>query len=274
MAQLHLILSQSKEEKRQETFRQYLEGCLNGILKVESVELVHALPYQRSKKRSGSRNGFRNRKLKSRLGTLFLRLPKHRDCQPLRTMIFSTYSRNESAVISMLAEMLVNGVSSRKVKLIMEMLCGTSYSKFAVSEARKELSFQVKAFRERPIEGRHPFDTVDATYSGAPRPEHLHIILGYIDEHLFEPELTRQMIARRFSLKVLTLYRLFKEYLQVSPTTYIVQQRLEHAKKMLTISTLSIKSIAAQTGFSNASYLTHLFHQHFGITPKKYRHPR
>ena len=93
-----------------------------------------------------------------------LRIPKHRDGQPFKTMIFDTYSRSEAALVTTMAEMVVNGVSTRKVKLVMETLCGTSYSKSAVSEACKDLSSQVKAFRERPIEGRYPFLTVDAAY--------------------------------------------------------------------------------------------------------------
>ena len=169
MAQLHLTLSQDEilqllSENREETFRKLLEDSLNSILKAESAEQLRAQPYERTEERAGSRNGFRERDLNTRIGTLTLRVPKHRDGQPFKTMIFDTYSRSEAALVTTMAEMVVNGVSTRKVKLVMEKLCGTSYSKSAVSEACKDLDSQVKAFRERPIEGRYPFLTVDATY--------------------------------------------------------------------------------------------------------------
>lgn len=169
MAQLHLTLSQDEilqllSENREETFCKLMKDSLNSILKAESAEQLRAQPYERTEERAGSRNGFRERDLNTRIGTLTLRVPKHRDSQPFKTMIFDIYSRSEAALVTTMAEMVVNGVSTRKVKQVMEMLCGTSYSKSAVSEACKDLSSQVKAFRERPIEGRYPFLTADATY--------------------------------------------------------------------------------------------------------------
>ena len=62
------------------------------------------------------------------------------------------------------AEMVVNGVSTRKVSRVIERLCGTSVSKSSVSEICKNLDKEVEAFRNRPLEGRYPFLTVDATY--------------------------------------------------------------------------------------------------------------
>ena len=63
-----------------------------------------------------------------------------------------------------MAEMVVNGVATRKVGQIMETLCGTSYSKSAVSDVCKDLDEKVREFRERPLAGNYPFLTVDATY--------------------------------------------------------------------------------------------------------------
>jgi transposase-like protein len=63
-----------------------------------------------------------------------------------------------------MAEMVVNGVSTRKVSQVMETLCGKTYSKSTVSEACKELDKRVREFRERPLTGEYPFLTVDATY--------------------------------------------------------------------------------------------------------------
>ena len=79
-------------------------------------------------------------------------------------MIFDNYTRSEAALIASMAEMVVSGVSTRKVSQVVETLCGTSYSKSTVSELCKELDVKVEAFRNRPLTGEYPFLTVDATY--------------------------------------------------------------------------------------------------------------
>ena len=79
-------------------------------------------------------------------------------------MLFDNYSRSEAALISTMSEMVVHGVSTRKVSQIVETLCGTSVSKSAVSEVCKDLSREVEDFRNRPLTGPYPFLTVDATY--------------------------------------------------------------------------------------------------------------
>ena len=59
-------------------------------------------------------------------------------------MLLQEYKRGEAALISVMAEMVVNGVSTRKISVVMEQLCGTSFSKSTVSDARKELDAAVK----------------------------------------------------------------------------------------------------------------------------------
>ena len=168
MAQLNITLNQEEillllSKNRDEAFRQLLQKSLNCILKAESQEQIHAAPYQRSEERSDCRNGFRKRDLNTRIGRITLSVPIHRN-QPFKTMIFDNYSRSEAALIASMAEMVVNGVSTRKVSNVIETLCGTTVSKSAVSEACRELTNDVSAFRNRPLEGNYPFVTVDATY--------------------------------------------------------------------------------------------------------------
>ena len=79
-------------------------------------------------------------------------------------MIFERYSRSEAALIAAMAEMVVCGVSTRKIAKVMEELCGTSYSKSAVSELCKALDAEVEKFRNRPLDESYPFVTLDATY--------------------------------------------------------------------------------------------------------------
>lgn len=168
MAQLNITLNQEEilqllSDNRNEAFRTLLQNSLNAILKAESQEQLQAAPYERSDDRTDSRNGFRNRDLNTRIGKITLAVPRHRN-QPFKTLILDNYSRSEAALVTAMAEMVVNGVSTRKVTNVIETLCGTSVSKSAVSEVCKDLDKNVDEFRNRPFEGRYPFLTVDATY--------------------------------------------------------------------------------------------------------------
>ena len=168
MAQINITLNQDEilqllSDNRDEAFKELLAASLNSILKTESQEQLKAEPYERTEERTDSRNGFRDRDLNTRIGTITLHVPRHRN-QPFHTMIFDNYSRSEAALVAAMAEMVVNGVSTRKVSKVMETLCGTSYSKSAVSEVCKELDKEVDSFKNRPLTGRYPFLAMDATY--------------------------------------------------------------------------------------------------------------
>ena len=168
MAQLNITLNQDEilqllSNNREEVFKKLLTESLNAILKAESTAQLGAEPYERSQERTDSRNGSRDRKLNTRIGTITLSVPRHRD-QPFKTMIFDNYSRSEAALVASMAEMVVNGVSTRKISTVMETLCGTSYSKSTVSEVCKELDVIVHDFKNRPLDGIYPFMYVDATY--------------------------------------------------------------------------------------------------------------
>ena len=169
MAQLNITLNQDEilqllANDRDAAFAKLLQDSLNSILKVESAAQLKAEPYERKEERTGSRNGFRDRPLTTRIGSITLHVPKHRDGEAFHTMIFDNYGRSEAALIVTMAEMVVNGVSTRKVSQVMETLCGKTYSKSTVSSACKELDKKVKEFRERPLTEEYPFITVDATY--------------------------------------------------------------------------------------------------------------
>lgn len=168
MAQLNITLNQDEilqllSSNREDAFKSLLADCLNGVLQAESTAQLGAEPYERSATRSGSRNGTRDRQLNTRIGTITLAVPRHRE-KPFHTLVFENYSRSEAALVTTMAEMVVNGVSTRKVATVMETLCGTSFSKSTVSEACKNLDKAVKDFKYRPIEGHYEFMYVDATY--------------------------------------------------------------------------------------------------------------
>lgn len=168
MAQLNITLNQEEilllmSQDREGAFRELLQSSLNQFLKAESTEQLKAEPYERTEERIDSRNGSYTRELKTRIGTLELIVPRHRNV-PFKTLIFDNYSTSEAALVTTMAEMVVNGASTRKVAKLMETLCGKSFSKSTVSEACKELDEKVIQFKERPIAGDYPFVMVDATY--------------------------------------------------------------------------------------------------------------
>jgi len=168
MAQLNITLDQAEilqllSENSGDAFKSILQASLNKILQAESAEQLKAAPYERSEDRTDSRNGSRERELNTRVGRITLKVPRHRE-QPFKTMIFENYCRSEAALIAGMAEMVVNGVSTRKVSRVMEELCGTSFSKSTVSDVCKDLDKAVHEFRVRPLDGEYPFLTVDATY--------------------------------------------------------------------------------------------------------------
>ena len=168
MAQLNITLNQDEilqllSSDRDDAFKLFLTECLNAVLQAESTAQLGAEPYERSKTRSDSRNGTRERQLNTRIGTITLAVPRHRE-KPFHTLVFENYSRSEAALVTTMAEMVVNGVSTRKVATVMETLCGTNFSKSTVSEACKSLDKAVNDFKYRPLEGRYEFMYVDATY--------------------------------------------------------------------------------------------------------------
>ena len=168
MARLNITLDQDEmlallANNSGEAFRTLLEKALNQILLAESEEQLKAAPYERTEDRTDSRNGFRDREYTTRIGTLTMHVPRHRN-QPFKTMIFENYCRSEAALVASMTEMVINGVSTRKVSKVVETLCGTSFSKSTVSDLCKDLSVAVKEFRNRPLTENYPFLTVDATY--------------------------------------------------------------------------------------------------------------
>ncbi len=122
MAQLNITLNQDEilqllSADREDAFRTLLQDSLNSVLRAKSQEQLQAAPYERSEGRTDSRNGFRTRDLKTRIGTITLNVSRHRN-QPFHTMVFENYSRSEAALVTTMAEMVVSGVSTRKVARI------------------------------------------------------------------------------------------------------------------------------------------------------------
>jgi len=142
---------------------QLVEEILNQILEAQVSEALGAEKHERTEDRAGYRNGYRERTLYSRVGPLTLRVPQTRDGS-FSPEVFQRYQRSEQAFILALMEMVVKGVSTRKVTEITEQLCGASFSKSTVSALCAGLELPVKAFNSRRLEGTFPFVLVDAMF--------------------------------------------------------------------------------------------------------------
>jgi len=139
-----------------------LEKVLNQVLNAQASEQLQAEPYERSEDRQGYRNGTRPHPLTTRVGTLTLRIPRLRNGS-FSTELFARYQRSEQALLLTLVEMVINGVSTRKITAITEELCGAEFSKSTVSELCKRLDPIVQAWNERNLrDTRYPFVLVDA----------------------------------------------------------------------------------------------------------------
>ena len=115
-----------------------LSKILNQVLEAQVNDQLKAEPYERSDERKGYRNGSRSRSLTTRSGILDLQVPRVRNCS-FTTEMFERYQRSEQAMVMAMVEMVINGVSTRKVDHIVQELCGSSISKSQVSELCKML---------------------------------------------------------------------------------------------------------------------------------------
>lgn len=140
-----------------------LETVFNQVLKAQSEEQLGAAKYERNEDRTALRNGYYERGLTTRVGKLTLNVPRHRDGS-FSTELFTRYQRSEQALLLSLMEMVIQGVSTRKVANITEELCGTEFSKSTVSELCKSLDPVVQAWNNRPLIKTYPFVLVDAMY--------------------------------------------------------------------------------------------------------------
>jgi len=139
-----------------------LESVLNQVLQAQATEQLQAEPYEHTDERKGYRNGTRPHTLITRVGTITLHVPRFRNGQ-FSTEMFARYQRSEQALVLALMEMVINGVSTRKVSQITEELCGTEFSKSTVSELCMKLDPLVNAWNNRDLsEKSYRFVLVDA----------------------------------------------------------------------------------------------------------------
>jgi len=140
-----------------------VQEMVQEVLEAEMDETVGARKGERTSDRTGYRSGYYSRGLVTRVGKLELRVPQDRQGR-FSTEVFERYQRSEKALVACLAEMYVQGVSTRKVKAITEELCGHAFSASSISRINKTLDEELKKFATRHLDEEYPYLILDARY--------------------------------------------------------------------------------------------------------------
>jgi putative transposase len=165
----HQLHSSSFEEVFQALTEQGFDGMaqamqvlLNECMKIERQQAIGAAPFERSEDRRGQANGFKPKRVKTRIGELQLAVPQVRG-MPFYPSALERGVRSEKALKLALAEMYVQGVSTRKMAQITEELCGCEVSSSEVSRAAAALDEELQKWRSRPL-GEIKYLILDARY--------------------------------------------------------------------------------------------------------------
>ena len=140
-----------------------VKEALQEVLDAEMTEFLGADRNERSAERMGYRSGYYSRGLVTRIGKLELRVPRDRNGE-FSTALFERYQRSEKALVAALAEMYVQGVSTRKVTAITEELCGHRFSASSISAINKGMDEALARFASRPLDEVYPYLILDARY--------------------------------------------------------------------------------------------------------------
>ena len=150
-------------ERDEDFLRVALQALLQAALEAEMTDAIGAEKGERTEARLAYRSGYYPRSWVTRVGTLELRVPQDRAGR-FSTELFQRYQRSEKALVGTLAEMYLQGVSTRKVKAVTEALCGHSFSASAISAINKSLDEALRAFAERRLTEAFPYLILDARY--------------------------------------------------------------------------------------------------------------
>ena len=158
-------LDEIQESTDGDLFKVMLEVMARRVMEEELAAHLGADPHERTVTRRGHRNGYKPRRLKTRVGELALEVPQVRGMEPYSPMLFSKWERSERALLAACAEMYFMGVSTRKVKAVLEKMGGFELSASTVSCVAAELDEKLAEFRQRRLDDHEwPYLMVDATY--------------------------------------------------------------------------------------------------------------
>jgi len=150
-------------EADEDFLKAVVQEIVQEVLEAEMEAALGAGKGERTATRVGYRSGYYSRTLVTRVGKLELRVPQDRQGR-FSTQLFDRYQRSEKALVSALAEMYVQGVSTRKVKAITEQLCGEQFSAATISRINQKLDAELQQFARRRLSGEYPYLILDARY--------------------------------------------------------------------------------------------------------------
>jgi putative transposase len=151
------------EEAPEDPLREIVRWTIQELMEAEVSAQIGAGRYERSGERSTQRNGYRVRPWDTRVGTLELQIPKLRQGSYFPSWL-EPRRRAEQALVAVIAEAYVQGVSTRKVEAVVQALGISGISKSEVSRLAASLDEQVDAFRTRRLDAAYPYVWVDARY--------------------------------------------------------------------------------------------------------------
>jgi hypothetical protein len=164
MTEERLALTELLEKAGEGDFlRAVAEAVLQLLMEADVEGLIGAGRYERSGERSTWRNGYRERTLDTRLGSLQLRIPKLRQGSYFPPFLEARKS-SEKALVAVIQEAWIGGVSTRRVDDLVQAMGLSGISKSQVSKLCKEIDERVHAFLDRPLAGAWPYLWLDATY--------------------------------------------------------------------------------------------------------------
>jgi transposase-like protein len=155
-------LMEQVAEQGLEILPELIRIVINAAMQAERNEYLQAEPYQHTPERTGHANGYKPKTLRTRLGDITFAVPQVRE-SGFYPQALEKGLRSERALTLALAEMYVQGVSTRKVKAITEELCGVRITSSAVSQAASQLDNELAKWRERPLD-EYRFLYLDAYY--------------------------------------------------------------------------------------------------------------
>src|SRR5512142_1594307 len=149
--------------------RAVAETVLQLLMEADVEGLIGAGRHERSPERLNYRNGYRERTLDTRLGSLQLRVPKLRQGSYFPPFL-EPWKTSERALVTVIQEAWIGGVSTRRVDDLVQAMGLTGISKSQVSKLCKDIDERVNGFLERPLAGEWPYLWLDATGPEGPRP--------------------------------------------------------------------------------------------------------
>ena len=151
-----------------ESFSQAMSQLMDRAMAIERADVLGAEPYERTDTRCGYANGFKPKTLHTRLGPVPLKVPQVRGDVSFYPSALTKGPQTERALTLAVAEMYIQGVSTRKVEPILEKLVGHGISSSSVSKATAELDETLQAWRNRPLNAQPtPYLILDARYEKA-----------------------------------------------------------------------------------------------------------